>query len=75
MYGFLPEIVKKSIKNINKLISNPENDFNKTNLGIHTLGLVRISEIKPLNDLGYGNTTSWDGIGVYTQCSNQCFDR
>ena len=67
VYGFLPERVKKSIQNINQLISNPENDFNKTNLGIHTLGLVRVSEIKTLNDLGYGNTTSWDGIGVYAK--------
>ena len=75
IYSFLPDAVKNSIDNINRLISNPETQFNTTILGIHTLGLVRISEIKPLNDLGYGTTTSWDGIGVYAQCSTQCFDR
>ena len=65
IYSFLPEAVKKSIQNINKLISNPETDFNTTDLGIHTLGLVRISEIKVLNELGYG-LTSWNGVSVYT---------
>ena len=50
------------------MISNPENDFNKSNLGVHTLGLVPISEIKPLNDLGYRNN-SWNGIYVYHDAS------
>ena len=70
VYGFLPEIVKKSIQNINKLISNPETEFNTTYLGIHTLGLLPIDEKKPLNDLGYG-LTSWNGLGVFdcTFCS------
>ena len=65
IYGFLPVSVKNSIRRINRLISNPENDFNKTNLGIHTLGLVPISEIESLNDLDYG-LTSWNEIRVYT---------
>ena len=64
IYAFLPEAVKKSIRNTNILVSNPETLFNTTNLGIHTLGLVRISEIKSLNDLGYG-TTFWNGLGVF----------
>ena len=64
IYGFLPEAVKKSIQNINKLISNPENFFNTTNLGIHTLGLVQISEIEKLNDKGFG-LSSWNIIKVY----------
>ena len=63
-YPFLPISVKNAIRRTNKLISNPENDFNITDLGIHTLGLVPISEIKPLNDLGYG-LTSWNSIDVY----------
>ena len=62
-YPFLQISVKNSIRRINKLISNSENDFNTTKLGIHTLGLVPISEIKPLNDLGYG-LTSWHNIKV-----------
>ena len=65
LYSFLPVSVKNSIIRINRLISNPENDFNKTNLGIHTLGLVPISEIESLNAFGYG-LTSWNGIQVYT---------
>ena len=63
-YPFLQISVMNSIRRINKLISNSENDFNTTKLGIHTLGLVPISEIKPLNDLGYG-LTSWHNIKVY----------
>ena len=64
IYSFLPEKVKKEIKNINKLMSNPENDFNKTNLGLHTLGLISIPAIKPLNDFGCG-TTFWNGLRVF----------
>ena len=63
-YPFLPVSVKNSIRRINKLISNPETQFNTTILGIHTLGLVRISEIRPLNDLEYG-TIFWNGRGVF----------
>ena len=68
-YPFLQISVKNSIRRINKLISNSENDFNTTKLGIHTLGLVPISEIKHLNDLGYG-LTSWNSIDVYYKHSN-----
>ena len=63
VYGFLPVSVKNSIRRINRLISNPENSFNITPLGIHTLGLLNIDEKKPLNDLGYGKT-SWNVLGV-----------
>ena len=70
-YAFLPISVKNSIRRINKLVSNPDNDFNKTTLGIHTLGLVAISEIKPLNDAGYG-TTKWNSIGVFSSCTGFC---
>ena len=48
-------------------MGNPDNEFNKTNLGIHTLGLVPISEIKSLNDSGFG-LLSWNSIGVYKLC-------
>ena len=69
IYAFLPVNVKNSTIRINRLISNPKNSFNqnhgnKNNLGIHTLGLVRISEIKTLNAFGYGNC-SWYDIKVY----------
>ena len=47
MYPFFPVRVKNSIIRTNRLISNPENDFNQSKLGVHTLGLVPISEIKP----------------------------
>ena len=56
------------MKRLNKLVSNPENDFNKT-LGIHTIGLVPIDEIQALNDLGYG-LSSWNSIKVYASTSS-----
>ena len=65
-YPFLPVSVKNSIRRINKLISNPETQFNTTILGIHTLGLLPIDEKKPLNDLGYG-TTTWNSLNVFFQ--------
>ena len=66
-YPFLPISVKNAIRRINRLISNPDNDFNKTKLGIHTLGLVSISEIDSLNALGYGLTSwNWNNIKVYS---------
>ena len=64
IYSFLPVSVKNSIRSINRLISNPENEFNTTNLDLHTLGLVFISEIDSLNGLGYG-LTSWNIIKIY----------
>ena len=81
-YPFLSISVKNAIRRINRLISNPENDFNKSNLGIHTLGLVPISEIKPLNALGFGlahtkngmlikKTQSWNGIEVFDRESTR----
>lgn len=63
-YPFLSIRIKNAIRRINKLTSNPENDFNKTKLGIHTLGLVPVNEINQLNGLGYG-LTSWHNIKVY----------
>jgi hypothetical protein len=65
LYSFLPVSVKNSIIRINRLISNPENDFNTTNLGIHTLGLIYNPSIPTLNALGYG-LTSWNGVGVFS---------
>ena len=65
-YAFIPEAIKKSIQKVNNLISNNENVFNITPLGIHTLGLVKISEIKLLNELDYGNTF-WNSIGVFKE--------
>ena len=66
IYSFLPVSVKNSIRRINRLISNPENGFNSTYLGIHTLGLVPISEIESLKVLGYG-INPWNGIKVFWQ--------
>jgi hypothetical protein len=71
MYPFFPVKVKNSIIRTNRLISNPDNDFNQSKSGVHTLGLAPISEIKALNDLGYG-LTSWNGIYVYNKCSVFC---
>ena len=64
IYSFLPISVKNAIRRINKLISNPENDFNITDLGIHTLGLIYTPSIPTLNELGYG-LSSWNGIYVF----------
>jgi hypothetical protein len=63
-YPFLSIGVKNSIRRTNRLISNPENVFNKTKLGIHTLGLVPVDEIKILNAFGYG-LIYWNGIYAY----------
>ena len=71
IYVFLPVSVKNSIIRINKLISNPENDFNITDLGIHTLGLIYNPSIPKLNDLGYGRTT-WNGVGVFARLVFSC---
>ena len=68
IYSFLPVNVKNSIKRINRMISNPENSFNKTYLGIHTLGLVPISQIKNLNNFGYG-LTYWNNLEIFVCCS------
>ena len=64
IYFLFPVRIRNAIKRLNKLVSNPENDFNKT-LGIHTIGLVPIDEIQALNELGYG-LSSWNTIKVYT---------
>ena len=63
-YPFLSISVKNAIRRVNRLISNPENDFNKSNLGIHTLGLLPLDEKKKLNEKGYGKT-SWYGAEIY----------
>lgn len=63
-FFWLPKNVLKSIFFINKMISNPENDFNKTDLGIHVLSLVPKTEIEELKKLGYG-LTSWESLDVY----------
>ena len=59
-YPFFPISIKNSIRKVNKLVSNPENSFNNTNLGI-----VPTNEIKILNQMGFGRT-SWNGIKVYS---------
>jgi hypothetical protein len=64
----IPLPVKEAIREVNALVSNPENLFNTTNLGIHTAGLVRVSEIEDLNHLDYG-LSSWNGIMVYCHCN------
>ena len=66
-YPFLPISIKNAIKRVNKLVSNPENTFNKSyaNLGIHTVGLVSVEEIQNLKSLGYG-LRSWNSIDVYS---------
>ena len=68
IYFFLPVKIRNAIKRLNKLVSNPENDFNKT-LGIHTIGLVPIDEIQALNDLGYG-LSLWNTIKVYASTTS-----
>ena len=68
IYLLFPVRIRNAIKRLNKLVSNPENDFNKT-LGIHTIGLVPIDEIQALNDFGYG-LSSWNSIKVYTSTSS-----
>lgn len=50
----LPSNVIDSIEGVNALVSNPENYFNTTPLGTHTVGLVPKNRIKDLNYLGYG---------------------
>ena len=65
-FFWLPLNVLKSVQEINKMISNPDNDFNKTELGIHTLALVPKTEMKELKKLGYG-LTSWNSLEVYVQ--------
>ena len=68
IYVFLPISVKNSILRINKLVSNPENNFNKSKLGIHTLGLAPLASIPEFNKLDYGNTT-WNSIKVFDTSS------
>jgi len=66
----IPLPVKEAIREVNASVSNPRNVFNMTDLGIHTGGVVRTSEIEQLNDLGYG-LSDWNGIKVYTKkCKN-----
>tara|TARA_Y100000991_G_scaffold12873_1_gene8844 strand:+ start:857 stop:1783 length:927 start_codon:yes stop_codon:yes gene_type:complete len=50
----LPSNVIDSIEGVNALVSNPENYFNTTPVGTHTVGLVPKNRIKDLNYLGYG---------------------
>ena len=71
LFPFFPVRVNNSIIRTNRLISNPRNDFNKTPAGSHTLGLVPISEIQTLNDLGYG-TTFWNSVGVFASQELLC---
>ena len=68
IYFLFPVRIRNAMKRLNKLVSNPENDFNKT-LGIHTIGLVPIDEIQALNELGYG-LSSWNSIKVYATNSS-----
>ena len=56
--------IKKNILYINDLVSTPGNEFNKGNLGTHTVGLVPLAEIADLQSKGYG-LSSWNGIGVF----------
>ena len=60
----IPLPVKEAIRGVNESVSNPRNVFNTTDLGIHTGGLVKVSEIERLNELGYG-LYSWSGIRTY----------
>ena len=64
IYSGLPINIKNAIHRINKLVSNPTNEFNS----IHTLGLVLNSEVKTLNEFGYG-LTSWNTIKIYVSCT------
>ena len=56
--------VKENILYINDLVSFPGNEFNETDLGLHTMGLVPLAEIADLQSKGYG-LRSWNGIGVF----------
>ena len=72
IYSFLPVSVKKSIRYINKLVSNPQNSFNQNPLlGVHNLGLVFSDEIPKLNEFGYG-LPSWNGIQIYCDALKDC---
>ena len=66
VFPFFDIKIKNKIKRINRLLSNTENDFNKTKLGIHTLGLVPVEEIHILNSKGFG-LKAWNGLKVYHQ--------
>jgi len=72
-YVFLPNRIKNAIRRINKLVSNPENDFNKTSLGIHALGLFSLVDLKALNDCGFG-LSFWHGIEIFfnLRCKPEC---
>jgi hypothetical protein len=72
VFPFFDIKIKNKIKRINGLISNPENDFNKTKLGIHTLGLVPVEEIHILNSKGFG-LYAWNGLKVYIGSSHHCW--
>lgn len=70
---------RSQIRQFNKLISNPKNQFNRTPLGIHTLGLVPKKAVPLLlkgNDQGlkYGLRTLY-GLRVYSaecKCKSCC---
>lgn len=64
VYPFLPNTIKNSMKRVNNLISNPNNEFNQTRLGIHTIGLLPKESKPALDKLSFGLTT-WNGIRVY----------